>query len=280
MAFEYTCARGVATSAQRVAAVAAIALVLVVMAACAGSSTRVPVGTLEPDKFLFEQGTAALNDRKWFTAREFFRTLVDTYPQSPYRADAKLGVGDTYLGQGGGEGFVLAENEFREFLNFYPTHKRADYAHYKLAMTHFYQMHGPERDQSKTRDAIKELTAFLERYPNSELRPEAQKNLRIAKDRLSESEYRVGYFYFRTQKWYPGAIERFISVLRSDPEYTGRDAVYYYLAESLMKVERPAEALPYYEKLIAEFEVSEYLEDAQKRASEIKALMAAAVKKQ
>jgi outer membrane protein assembly factor BamD len=280
MAFEYTCARGIAASVQRVAAVAAIALVLVVMAACAGSSTRVPVGTLEPDKFLFEQGTAALNDRKWFTAREFFRTLVDTYPQSPYRADAKLGVGDTYLGQGGGEGFVLAENEFREFLNFYPTHRRADYAHYKLAMTHFYQMHGPERDQSKTRDAIKELTAFLERSPNSELRPEAQKNLRLAKDRLSESEYRVGYFYFRTQKWYPGAIERFISVLRNDPEYTGRDAVYYYLAESLMKVERPAEALPYYERLIAEFEVSEYLADAQKRASEIKALMAAAVKKQ
>jgi outer membrane protein assembly factor BamD len=265
--------------AHRLAAVAAAILTLAGTVGCAGSSTRVPVGTLEPDKFLFEQGTTALNDKKWFTAREFFRTLVDTYPQSPFRADAKLGVGDTYLGERGGEGFVLAENEYREFLNFYPTHRRADYAHFKLAMTHFYQMHGAERDQSKTRDAIKELTAFLERFPNSELRPEAQKQLRVARDRLSESEYRVGYFYFRTQKWYPGAIERFIAVLRTDPEYTGRDAVYYYLAESLMRVERPAEALPYYDKLIAEFEVSEYLADSQKRASEIKALMAAAVKK-
>jgi outer membrane protein assembly factor BamD len=264
----------------RLAAGAAAVLLLAIAAACAGSSTRVPVGTQEPDRFLFDRGTASLNDRKWFTAREFFRTLVDTYPQSPYRADAKLGVGDTYLGEGSAEGFVLAENEYREFLNFYPTHKRADYAHFKLAMTHFYQMHKAERDQSRTRDAIKELSAFLERYPNSELRPEAQKHLRAARDRLSESEYRVGYFYFRTQRWYPGAIERFISVLRTDPEYTGRDAVYYYLAESLMRVERPAEALPYYEKLIAEFEVSEYLEESQKRASEIKAVMAAAVKKQ
>jgi outer membrane protein assembly factor BamD len=279
MAFEHTCARGMTTRARRLAAFAATALMLAATAGCAGSSTRVPVGTLEPDKFLFEHGTTALNDGKWFTAREFFRTLVDTYPQSPFRADAKLGVGDTYLGQGGGEGFVLAENEYREFLNFYPTHRRADYAHFKLAMTHFYQMHGPERDQSKTRDAIKELTAFLERFPTSELRPEGQKQLRVARDRLSESEYRVGYFYFRTQKWYPGAIERFITVLRNDPEYTGRDAVYYYLAESLLKVERPAEALPYYDKLIAEFEVSEYLEESQKRASEIKALIAAAVKK-
>jgi outer membrane protein assembly factor BamD len=280
MAFEHTCARGMTTRAHRLVAFAPAVLMLAVAVGCAGSSTRVPVGTLEPDKFLFEHGTTSLNDKKWFTAREFFRTLVDTYPQSPFRADAKLGIGDSYLGEGGGEGFVLAENEYREFLNFYPTHRRADYAHFKLAMTHFYQMHGPERDQSKTRDAIKELTAFLERFPNSELRPEAQKQLRIAKDRLSESEYRVGYFYFRTQKWYPGAIDRFIAVLRNDPEYTGRDAVYYYLAESLMKVERPAEALPYYDKLIAEFEVSEYLADSQKRSSEIKALMAAAVKKQ
>ena len=280
MAVEHTRARGMTTRAHRLVAFAPAVLMLAVVVGCAGSSTRVPVGTLEPDKFLFEHGTTSLNDKKWFTAREFFRTLVDSYPQSPFRADAKLGIGDSYLGEGGGEGFVLAENEYREFLNFYPTHRRADYAHFKLAMTHFYQMHGPERDQSKTRDAIKELTAFLERFPNSELRPEAQKQLRIARDRLSESEYRVGYFYFRTQKWYPGAIERFIAVLRNDPEYTGRDAVYYYLAESLMKVERPAEALPYYDKLIAEFEVSEYLADSQKRSSEIKALMAAAVKKQ
>ena len=135
MAFEYTCARGVTTSVQRVAALAAIALVVVVAAGCAGSSTRVPVGTLEPDKFLFEHGTAALNDRKWFTAREFFQTLVDTYPQSTYRADAKLGIGDTYIGDGTAEGYVLAQNEFREFLSFYPTHRRADYAQFKLAMT-------------------------------------------------------------------------------------------------------------------------------------------------
>ena len=32
-------------------------------------------------------------------------------------------------------------------------------------MTHFYQMHAPERDQTETREAIKELTRFLERYP-------------------------------------------------------------------------------------------------------------------
>ncbi len=63
-------------------------------------------------------------------------------------------------------------------------------------------------------------------------------------------------------------------LLTSDPEYTRRDAVYYYLGESLLKVNRQAEALPYYERLIKEFEQSEYLEQARKRIIELKAIPA------
>jgi outer membrane protein assembly factor BamD len=194
---------------------------------------------------------------------------VDGYPQSHYRADAKLGIGDTYLGEGTAESYVLAANEFREFLNFYPTHERADYAQYKLGMSHFHQMHGPERDQSETKEAIAELQTFVERYPNSALMPEVKAKLREARDRLDQSDYRVGLFYFRS-RWYPGAIDRFQSLLKRDPEFTQRDAVYYYLAESLLKVQRPAEALPYFERLLAEFEQSEFLEGARKRVEELK----------
>jgi outer membrane assembly lipoprotein YfiO len=261
----------------RTLAVGAIALLLLVAAGCASGSKKPPTGTLEPDKFLWERGTESLNKKKWLTAREYFRMLVDTYPQSTYRADAKLGVGDSYLGEGTLEAQVLAINEFREFLSFYPTHARAAYAQYKLAMAHFYQMHGPERDQTETREAIAELTTFVTRYqpPNDNgLMPEAKKHLRDARDRLSDSEYRVGFFYFRTQKWYPGAIDRFMEILKKDPEYTNRDGVYYYLAQSFLKVGRPAEALPYFEKLIAEFEQSQYLADAQKQAAAIKEQLA------
>ena len=95
-----------------------------------------------------------------------------------------------------------------------------------------------------------------------------------ARDRLSESDYLVGFFYFR-QRWYPGAIDGFKDLLKNDPEFTGRDAVYFYLAESLAKVKLEAEALPYLEKLIDEFERSEYLEEAHRRANELKAQVAA-----
>jgi outer membrane protein assembly factor BamD len=241
------------------------------MAAACAVSTRgaVPPGTTEPDKFLFDRGTEALNARKWLTAREFFKQVTETYTASPYRPDAKLGIGDTYLGEGTPEALVLAINEFREFLTFYPTNRRADYAQYKLGMSHFRQMRAAQRDQTETREAIKELQAFVDRYPDSSLMPEVKARLRDARDRLSESDYLVGYFYFR-QRWYPGAIDRFQAVLKTDPEYTGRDAVYYYYAESLIRTKQEAAALPLFERLVQEFEKSEYLLLAQKRISELK----------
>jgi outer membrane protein assembly factor BamD len=276
MACEYT---GAPVRALRPAAAGWLLIALALVAAACGSGPRrPPQGTPEPDKFLFDRGTEALNEKKWFTAREYFRTLVDTYPQSPYRADAKLGIGDSYLGDRTAEANVLALNEYREFLAFYPTHRRADYAQYKLGMTHFYQMHGPMRDQSETREAIKELTVFLERYPNSEIVGEARNHLRQARDRLSEHGYRVGLHYFRS-RWYPGAIDRFKEVLDRDPQFTNRDGVYYHMGESLMRIQRPAEALPYFDKLVKEFEQSEFLANAQKRMDEIKAGMTEAVKR-
>ena len=253
----------------------AAVLALVTAAACASTPRgTVPAGTTEPDKFLFDKGTDALNAKKWLTAREYFKQVTETYTASPYRPDAKLGIGDTYLGEGSAEALVLAINEFTEFLSFYPTNSRADYAQYKLGMAHFRQMRLAQRDQTETRAALKEFDTFVARYPNSSLMSDAKAKQRETRDRLSEADYQVGYFYYR-QKWYPGAIDRFKTVLKDDPGYTGRDSVYFYLADALVKMRKEAEALPYLEKLVQEFEKSEHLVLAQKMIADLKAQAAA-----
>lgn len=250
------------------------ALVLAVAGCAPKGRGAVPPGTMQPDQFLFERGNTLLSDKKWLTAREFFKQLTETYTQSPLRPDAKLAIGDTYLGEGNTEALILAQNEFQEFLSFYPTHPRADYAQYKLAMTHFRQMRAAQRDQSETRDTIRELETLVTRYPNSELMPEVKAKLREAKDRLSEADYHVGVFYYR-QRWFPGAIDRLRTLINADPGYTARDGAYFYLGESLMKAGRPAEALPIFERLVAEFQQSEHLEESHKRIEALKATIAA-----
>ncbi|MEQ1759832.1 MAG: outer membrane protein assembly factor BamD [Vicinamibacterales bacterium] len=247
-----------------------VALVTVLgISACGGPRNVTPPG-VAPDRFLFDRGTAELMMEHWLQAREYFQRIVDGYPQSPTRPDAKLGIGDSYLGEDTAESLVYAANEFREFQQFYPTHARADYAQYRLAMSHFQQMKAPERDQSETRAAIAEFNTFFERYPQSALTPEVRGKWREAKDRLSAASYQVGVYYHRV-KWYPGAIDRFKEILRDDPGYSGRDGVYFYLADSLTKTDKKAEALPYLDRLVKEFDQSEYLVDARKQLAELQA---------
>ena len=247
----------------------AMAASLLLAAGCGTRQTAPPPGSAQPDRFLYERGAESLKQEQWANARTYFQQIVDGYPQSPFRPDAKLGLGDAYLGENSGESLVSAANEFREFLQFYPTSDRADYAQYKIAMTHVVQMRAADRDQSETKAALTELEVFFQKFPNSALTPEVRQQWRIARDRLSEASYRVGLTYFRTQ-WYVGAIDRFREVLKENPDYSGRDAVYYYLAESLLRSDKRSEALPYFDRLLAEFDMSEYLAAARERLQELK----------
>src|SRR5262245_16775309 len=129
---------------------AALVLMLAASAACGGKKSAIPANTPNPDRYLYDRGMEALKESKWLNSRGYFRQVVDNYPQSPLRPGAKLGLGDSYLGEKSTESLVLAGNEYREFLTFFPRDDRADYAQYKLAMTHFAQMRAPERDQTET----------------------------------------------------------------------------------------------------------------------------------
>jgi TolA-binding protein len=102
----------------------AFVLFVLFAAGCGGNRNVVPANTGNPDRFLFDRGTKALSERKWTDAREYFRQVVDNYPNSTLRPDAKLGVGDTFLGEKTAESLVLSANEYREFLTFYPTSSR------------------------------------------------------------------------------------------------------------------------------------------------------------
>jgi outer membrane protein assembly factor BamD (BamD/ComL family) len=115
-------------SHRRHAARLVIAACLFATIAACGKKPPLPLpGAMDADKFLFERGQEELKERHWLSAREYFRRLFDTYPRSPYRTQSKLGIGDAYLGEGRLDSLILAANEFREFLQFFPVdrHQRS-----------------------------------------------------------------------------------------------------------------------------------------------------------
>ena len=249
----------------------------VALGACGSRQADLPPLTeADADSILFERGSQALEEGSWSTAREYFVQIRDNYPQSPLRARSRLGVVESYEGEGTDLAYLSALSELREFLRLYPpTHELAPEAQFKVGMVYFNQMRRPERDQSETRSAITEFETFIELYAefaDPQLLAEARERLREARDRLSDSNYLVGRFYYRL-RYYPGAIDRFREILDEDPGYTRRDAVYFHLADALAIVGRGPEALPLFERLISEFPATEFLVDANLRIEELRVSM-------
>ena len=239
------------------------------LAGCGKDPTMPAPGSMEPDRYLFEMGNRLIREKNWITAREYYKRLVDTYPGSPHRQDAKLGIGDTYLGEGRADSLVLAVNEYREFLQFFPLNPRADYAQSRVCLATSKQMLSPQRDQTATLETIAECDRFLAGYPSSQYRAEVTKIRRDARDRISKWELDVGLQYYR-MGLYEGSAGRLRKLLADDPEYARRDAAYFHLGEMLFRAERRAEALPYFDRVVTEFPKSDYAERAAERIKTIK----------
>ena len=238
--------------------------------ACGGGAERpvLPSAELEADRLLFERGVTALEERHWRRAREYFVQIRDNYPQSEYRRQARLSIGDTYEGEGSTAAYIQALDEYQDFLVLYPDHASAAYARYMVGLVHFHQMRRAERDQTETMNAVAAFESFITLHPDHELMPEVRQRLRDARDRLSEHNFIVGHFYYRFRN-HAGAISRFRQILDDDPAYTRRDEVYFYLAESLARINQRVEAIPYFARLLDEFEESEYAEQARTRIAEL-----------
>lgn len=252
-------------------------LVAAALTGCAHGPKAPPPGAVDADKYLFDRGTELLKKKNWITAREYFRRIVDSYPQSVYRADAKLGVADSYLGENRIDSLILSVNEFREFLQFFPLNEKADYAQFHLALAQSKQMLKAERDQTATIEALAEVKRFRTNYPNSSYKPDMDKLYREVRDRLSESEFKVGMTYYRG-KGMVAALSRFTTLLAEDPEYTRRDDVYYYTGMAFMRVKAYPQAIVYFDKYVKEFPRGKRMKESQKQF-DLATKLAAAEKK-
>jgi outer membrane protein assembly factor BamD len=234
-----------------------------------GDPSAPPPGTVNPDQFLFDHGTTAMGKKHYLEGREYFRKIVDSYPQSPLRAQAKLGMGDSYMGENRLDSNILAINQYKEFLQFFPLNQKADYAQYQICVAQARQILSAQRDQSATTETVKQADLFLDRYPASSYKPNVEDLRRKAKDRLGDHEFEVGMFNYRIHA-YGGALDRFQYLLKQDPDYSNRDQVWYYMAETMMIVKQQPAALPFYEKVVTEFPQSKFAEASKKRIAEIK----------
>src|SRR6185437_11008616 len=129
-------------------------------------------------------------------------------------------------------GMAQAEQEYRDFITFFPNLPEAAEAQLKIANIHFSEMEKPDRDFTHAVRAEQEYRETILQFPqNEKIVEEAKKKLIEVQEVIAEREYRVGRFYYLRGS-YPAAVARLQSLADRYPLYSKADEVLYMIGQS------------------------------------------------
>jgi outer membrane protein assembly factor BamD len=242
---------------------------------CASGGVDTAQLSSSSDAIVWDAATKAYEKKQWENARQYYKRIVDGFPNSDYGPGARLGLGQSYYEEGGTGNYVLAVASLREFLTLYPSHPRADFAQFLVAEAYYKQKNSPDRDQSSTRKALAEYERLLDLYPSSPEIEKARDRIRECRASLARSEYLVGWFYQKGRQAWRSAILRYEGVLADYPDYDRLDEVLFRLSECLDAAGRRAEALPLLDRMLGEYPESPHAAGARKLKGVIEERMSA-----
>ncbi len=179
-----------------------------------------------PDKQLYDKAVAQIASGHYDIGRLDLQTLLDTYPDSQYMMRAKLAVADAWYKEGGSAALTEAEQEYRDFITFFPNVPEAAEAQLRIGDIYFKQMDVPDRDYSKATHAEAEYRTMLKQYPDAPkpILDDARQKLREVQEVLADREAELGAFYALHGNW-PASIARYQTVVDTYPLYSHMDDV-------------------------------------------------------
>ncbi len=242
-----------------------------------------PVDAGLPDKVLYDKALDATKRGHFDVARLDLQTLLNTYPDSQYQMKAKLAIADSWYKEGGTAALTQAEQEYKDFITFFPNAPEAAEAQMRVGDIYFRQMDKPDRDYSKVTHAEEEYRLMLQQFPESTLVPQARQRLREVQEVMATRESDIAAFYTTRGNW-PATIARYQTVVDTYPQYSHMDDVLIGLGDAYetqaryirtLKLPEAAKAalektyddraIAAYSKVVLEHSAAPHVEDARDR---------------
>ena len=129
----------------------------------------------------------------------------------------------------------MAQASIDRFMRLNPTHPNIDYVLYMRGLTDmalddsalqgFFGIDRSDRDPEHARQAFRDFSQLVQRYPNSQYSADATKRLVYLKDRLAKYELSVAQYYTKRGA-YVAVVNRVENMLRNYPDTQAtRDAL-------------------------------------------------------
>jgi len=236
-----------------------------------------------PDKALYDKAIDQTKKGHYDVARLDLQTLLNTYPDSQYQMRSKLAIADSWYREGGSAALTQAEQEYNDFITFFPNVPEAAEAQMRVGDIYLKQMDVPDRDYQKAMKAEEAYRLMLKQYPDSKLIADARQKLREVQEVLAEREAELGEFYATHENW-PASIARYQTVADTYPLYSHMDDVLIGIGDAyeaqarLVRAQKMPEgpkaklleiydnkAAAAYQKVVLEHSAAPHVEDAKER---------------
>jgi outer membrane protein assembly factor BamD len=177
-----------------------------------------------PDKQLYDKALAQMKSGHYDVARLDLQTLLNTYPDSQYQMRAKLAVADSWYKEGGSAALAQAEQEYTDFITFFPNVPEAAEAQMRVGDIYLKQMDVPDRDYTKALKAEEAYRTMLKQYQDAppKLLDEVRQKLREVQEVMATREASLGAFYASHENW-AASIARYQTVIDTYPQYSHMD---------------------------------------------------------
>jgi outer membrane assembly lipoprotein YfiO len=193
---------------------------------------------------------------------------MNTYPDSDVAPDAVLAIGDSYYDEGGIENLLQAEDSYKNFIIFFPTHPKAPDAALKVVALNYRMMRSPDRDQQYSYKALDAINHFQTQFGDSDYLPIVNQYKLDVQESLATADMLVGQFY-EGKGNFAGARLRYQEIPDKYPNYSKMDETLYNLANIQEKANNPDEAAINYAKIVSAYPFSRHADEAKAKLNSL-----------
>jgi outer membrane protein assembly factor BamD len=168
----------------------AFVLLLFVASSC-GEFSKVLKSTDNDSKF--EYAKKSFEKKKYYRAYTLLEELVPIFKGTDKAEESLYLLAQSYFGS---KDYYTASSYFTTYYTTYPKGTYAELARFYASKGYYLDSPDPRLDQSQTTKAIDEIQMFLEYFPQSEKKEEAQKIMFELQEKLAYKEYLNAKLYY------------------------------------------------------------------------------------
>jgi len=201
-------------------------------------------------------------------AKDNINMIMEDFPDSNERIAGLMLLADVHYRE---EEYEEAKFRYQKFTELYPAHKYVDRAHFYKAMSNFKLSDLASRDLTPVNSALEGFKNFINDFPDSTYKIQAQKIARQCQDILAQNIFEIGKFYFRTGS-YQSAIIRLKSLMVEYPTHSYIVEAEFLLAESYFHEQNYSKARAHYKIVLQKYARTKFAKQARIRLKTLRKL--------